>query len=156
MTIDKREIHPTWMQCILEYIGLLWREFLEVSVFHWLSWWPSCRSLCEIICPFTDHISWKVTWIYSPLNVIRWDMNQKRLFFQSGVFSKLKIFPSSPSIDEHLMLCGWFDCWVCTYFTGSIFSLFAATSWKMGEQTEGRAQQPLAPGPPFPVGALKI
>lgn len=97
MTIDKREIHPTWMQCILEYIGLLWREFLEVSVFHWLSWWPPCRSLCEIICPFTDHVSWNVTWIYTALNISRWVINQKRLF-QSGIFNKLLRIPSSPQV----------------------------------------------------------
>lgn len=95
MTIDKREIHPTWMQCILEYIGLLWREFLEVSVFHWLSWWPPCRSLCEIICPFTDHVSWNVTWIYTALNISRWDINQRRLS-QSSIFYKLMRIPSSP------------------------------------------------------------
>lgn len=97
MTIDKREIHPAWMQCILEYIGLLWREFLEVSVFHWLSWWPPCTSLCEIRCPFTDHVSQNVTWIYTTLNISRWDINQKRLF-QSGIFNKLMTIPSSPQV----------------------------------------------------------
>lgn len=95
MTIDKREIHPTWMQCILEYIGLLWREFLEVSVFHWLSWWPPCRSLCEITCPFTDHVSCNVTWIYTALNISRWDIHQ-RILFQLGIFNKLMRIPSSP------------------------------------------------------------
>lgn len=151
MTIDKREIHPTWMQCILEYIGLLWREFLEVSVFHWLSWWPPCRSLCEIICPFTDHISWNVTWIYTALNISRWDVNQERLF-QSGIFNKLMRIPSSPQLYMNtccfvVALTAWFAHILQVAVSYSPFSLLQAEKREIhrGQGTASPCSNPSVP-----------